>query len=450
MRIELSRYELLALALFTAITVVCASLGWNYYDYMWWLKWVSIANSDGIFRVYSECTPPSCKAPYPPLAIMIFVAIYNLASAIHSYASIAIMKILLVAIPGLAIYAIIRRVHGYRVAILWLFSLPFIAILIALQFDVLLALFLALSLYLFRIRRYRACMAAAALATLVKQSAALVIPVLLLAILKQRGLSEAIKCLAVSLSIILAVVAPFMMYAPTQFIENVIVFHAHRFPQDVSLWAIPVILLKDSAVTIDFLRWGWEIPFLACYILLLAVFMRKELWRVSEGVALCCCTALLLFIAMNKIGNLNYLAWVVPLGLLALGSRGRGNLCISFYLFTSLAIALGFAPYIALLYIPPAVVGKPVFVVEDLRYWNATYILVHSVNPLLIGELSRILGLASTSLEIVPLHLIEFVCDIYALRDELMVLCIAVAQGILTALIAMLINAMEHIHSSAS
>ncbi|MEM1608536.1 MAG: hypothetical protein QXG81_04605, partial [Ignisphaera sp.] len=131
-------------ALIIALLAASLVIGWNYYDIMWWVSWYRIVEKHGpqsIFSIYKLCEAPSCKAPYPPIAVITFVSVYALAMLAPYQVRYIILKLVLVVIPAYIIFRIIKRYRGSEIAMLWLLSLPFLQILFALQFDVLLALF---------------------------------------------------------------------------------------------------------------------------------------------------------------------------------------------------------------------------------------------------------------------------------------------------------------------
>jgi len=79
---------------------------------------------------------------------------------------------------------------------------------------------------------------------------------------------------------------------------------------------------------------------------------------------------------MNKIGNLNYMVWFVPTALLALKRKHITTL----YRLTAMIGLVGALTYAFMLYIPPAAVNAPMFIVEDLAYWNARALIAQSIN----------------------------------------------------------------------
>ncbi|HIP57681.1 MAG TPA: DUF2029 domain-containing protein [Ignisphaera aggregans] len=425
-----------------ALVLLAALVGWNYYDVMWWIEWDSIASRYGVFSVYTHCIPPLCKAPYPPLAILLFLASYRVASPLASlslWISMLILKTLLVILPGLAIYAMLGRYVGRLGAILWLFSLPFLQLVLALQFDVVLALLLLSSAIAFVKRRYLLSGLFIGLAMLVKQSAWVALPILFIAVIASER--KRVLNFLTGLVTALAIAIPFVIQNPAAFLYNVLVFHAMRVPQDLSLWALPTHILGQYVARLWMLRSAWIVPFLACYTALLIYVWRKRLWMKRGGVMIAMSLALLLLIVFGKIGNLNYLVWPLPLAIAGLLPVDRRR-CIAISTMFSLAVIAAQIPYITLLYLVPAILNKPVFVAEDLSFWPSRVIVDFSLNSN-IAE-TPIVKLMNASEKVVMNAINKtvkhVVSELYTVRGMVMAFIAVVAQAILTATTVLLVR----------
>ncbi len=443
----LERHSKIALMLGIAVVTLTALMGWNYYDIMWWIEWDRIASQHGLFSVYAHCIPPLCKAPYPPLAVLVFLASYRFATLVSGsvlWATMLVLKLLLVILPGLAIYLALSRYVSRAAGILWLFSLPFLQIVFALQFDVFLAaLLLASGIALLR-KRYTLAGLFASLAVLVKQSAMVVIPVMLIALIASRnrgGLARFVLGMIPAA----ALIAPFMLYSPAAFLYDVFLFHSTRIPQDLSLWAIPTHILGGYVANIWILKSGWVIPFALSYIALLVYMWRRRLWEERGGILLAMALALLLFIVFGKIGNFNYLVWPLPLAVAGLYFIDRRR-CIEVATLFSIAIVVAHVPYITLLYLVPATLGRPIFVAEDLSFWPSRVILESSLNSNL-AELPLVKVINATNTAIVNTlnkTVKHVVSELYTLRGVLMSLAAVVGQIVLTMTLILMIR-----HSSS-
>ncbi len=445
----LEQHSRTTLILSIVIVALTALAGWNYYDIMWWIEWDRIASQHGIFSIYAHCIPPLCKAPYPPLAILVFLASYRFAAMISGsalWAMMLVLKLLLVIIPGFAIYLILSKYASRAAGILWLFSLPFLQIVFALQFDVLLAALLLASCIAFLRKKYLLSGLFIGLATLIKQSAVVVVPIMLIALIASHSRKE-LAYFILGLVPAAAIAIPFAVYSPVAFVYDVLLFHSTRIPQDLSLWAIPTHLFGERIANLSILKSGWVLPFIATYVALLVYIWRKRLWEKRGGIALAMSLALLLFIIFGKVGNFNYLAWPLPLALAGLYLVDRRT-CIEVATLFSIAIVVAHVPYITLLYLVPATLGKPIFVAEDLSFWPSRVILESSLNSNL-AELPLVKVINATNIVIanaVNKTVKHVMNELYTLRGVLMSLAAIVGQAVLT-MIAILI--VKHSPSSS-
>lgn len=377
-----------ALKLFKILTpiaiIMAMSLGWNYYDVMWWIQWYRVIEEHGIIgvlNIYRFCRLPECKVPYPPLAVLIFIPFYAITTFLPQVLSIILLKMFLVLIPGLIIYMIIKRLRGSDIALTWLLCIPFLQILFALQFDVLVSLLVLLSTYMMLRNRVDKSAVYLALATLVKHVAAIIVPLHVTFLWVTGRRNYVYKYILFYILVAGCIVAPFFIVAPKEFIQHVLLFHSSRAPQDLSLWALPTLFLEDDVAlrqaVIDNL---WVAMFIPCYMLTIYLFYRQLRRPRAESFSvllpLYTSILLLLYITLNKVGNLNYAVWFVPTALIALS---RKHIKVLHILTTVLGI-LGALTYAFMLYIPPASVNAPMFIVEDLMYWNARALLAQSLN----------------------------------------------------------------------
>lgn len=427
--------------------IVSLNLGLNYYDIMWWISWYKIVQSNGIASlpfIYVLCEIPTCKAPYPPLAIIIFVACYTIASLAPQVIRYVIMKVILVVIPAIITFYILKKYRGIDIAILWLLSLPFLQIVLVLQFDVLISMFIMLSTLYFMLNKQHYSALFAALATLIKPIAVIIMPLHIFLLLIKREYRNCIKYLVVSVLTLSIFMAPFFIASPRNFIESTVLFHGARAPQDLSLWAIITVVdesgIVDELKIIDNL---WLAPFLICYsmlfIILYKAYRNREVYSIYMDDAILygivmSALPLLFLIMFNKVGNLNYLIWVVPTSLLALKPRYAKR----FYLLTSLIVLLGSLPYAILLLLAPASANGQVFIVEDLEYWDARALLSQSINYYIIYVLSllRIYITVPSISFLTPteiLRLFSFILlELNNIRKGLLVTVIMISQTLLT------------------
>ncbi|MEM0026805.1 MAG: glycosyltransferase 87 family protein [Ignisphaera sp.] len=440
-----NKHRIYVVALVIALLVASLVIGWNYYDIMWWVSWYRIVEKYGfqsIFSIYKLCGTPSCKAPYPPIAVITFIFVYALAMLAPYQARYMILKLVLVVIPAYIIFRIIKRHRGLEIAMLWLLSLPFLQILFALQFDVLLALFILLSTLYTWSGKYRKAAVSTAIATLIKPIAAVVAPLHMIFIYKKNGAKKALEYAIIAIVTGIAIIAPFVFASGKSFIENVVSFHASRPPQDASPWAIATFVLESNInVYNNFLDNFWMIPFLIAYlstVLGLFIVLRQKPYVSLRFLAISTSILLLLIITFGKIGNTNYIVWIVPTSIMAFECPYLKK----FYVVTSLIVLLVSIPMTGiLLYLAPAVSDKPTFMAEDIDYWDARTLFMQSINYYIIYAISIAQQYSlSPIMIIVPSDVLDSIAYIALLidfRKVLLVSLVIVAQVLLMLLLIM-------------
>ncbi|MEM0501419.1 MAG: hypothetical protein QXU24_04600, partial [Ignisphaera sp.] len=277
------------------------------------------------------------------------------------------------------------------------------------------------------------------LATLIKPVAAIILPLHLFLMLIRREYKACLKYLLTSALLTAILVVPFFIASPSKFIENLVLFHSSRAPQDLSLWAIATVLEESRIVDeLKFINNLWLVPFLICYSISFAILYRaSKKQNIDKSILYGIFMAafpLLLLIMFNKIGNLNYLIWIVPISLLVLNSKHIKK----FYLLTSLIVLLGSLPYAIILLLMPASANIPVFIVEDLSYWDARALIMQSINYYIIYMLTLLQAyiatpLADFSTPAEMLKLFSYILlELNGLRRILLIVVILVSQSLLT------------------
>ncbi|MEM2008776.1 MAG: glycosyltransferase 87 family protein [Ignisphaera sp.] len=424
-------------------------IGWNYYDVMWWIKWYKIVEEHhltGLLNLYRLCRLPDCKVPYPPLAFLIFVSIYAIALLLPALFRPLILKLFLVLIPGLVIYKIMTKLKGKDIGLIWLISIPFLQILFALQFDVIVACMIFVSVYMFLKDRIDISAVALGLATLVKHIAVILLPFYLLVLKLRGGAKNVYRFLFIYLALTGGIILPFFISTPREFIDHVLLFHSSRAPQDLTFWAIPSIILGNNISSVQhYIDNLWLFFFSICYILLFTLFYSQIK---KHGIETSCkllpiyiSILLLLYITMNKIGNLNYMVWFVPTALLALKREHITTL----YRLTATIGLVGALTYAFMLYIPPAAVNAPMFIVEDLAYWNARALIAQSINYYIFYIASVLQSVLAYMASFIYTPT-DFVSEVpifrvlYIHRSAIVVASLMSTQILLTILLVTLIN----------
>lgn len=438
------KQRIVLLLLSAAIILASLNVGMNYYDVMWWIAWFRIVQEHGILsliRIYELCSSPVCKVPYLPLAVLLFTTSYALVTVIPHVIRYVVLKLILVMTPSIIIFHILKRYRGLDIAILWLLSLPFLQILIVLQFDVLIAMLVMLSTLYFLLNKNHYAALFTSLAVLTKPVVAVIVPLHAFAIIIRKEYRELLKYLLVLVITLTVFTVPFFAASPARFIEDTILFHSFRAPQDLSLWAMITVFEEGRiAEELRFIDSLWLVPFLTCYLLLFVI-----LYRVSRTQSLCMdqpalygiitsILPLLFLITFSKVGNLNYIIWIVPTSLLVLNPKYIKR----FNVLMSLIVLLGSLPYAVMLLLVPASTGAPVFIVEDLSYWDARALIVQSINHHIVYSLSLLRAYITTPFTDTPApefmsRVISYtLLEVDSLRKALLVTIIIVSQILLT------------------
>jgi uncharacterized membrane protein len=439
------------LKVFAIAANICALLlGWNYYDVMWWSQWYRIAEVYGLsalLNIYKLCLPPDCKVPYPPLAVISFVLIYALASIFPPLIKMVILKSLIVFLPGLAVYFIIKKLRGSEEALLWISSWPFLQILFAFQFDVMISLFILLSTIAILKNRIGYAAFYISLATMMKHVVGILIPLHLIFLRIARGWKDVAKYLTVCVVTIGAIALPFFVSTPKEFLNQLILFHSTRAPQDLSLWAIATILLENQVEEVKQIVGNlWALFFIVIYMLILYTFWNqlKNQGSLSNQTLLPIFTSiiLLVFISLNKVGNLNYVVWFIPTALAFLNKTHTRTI----YRLTFVLGIVGGLVYTFMLLVPPAAAEASVFIAEDQACWNARAIIAQSLNPYIFSLLSPLFTLYTAYISKPISTPTDFVAEIkvfkllFILRSHIIVSAIMFSQVLLMVIITSMIK----------
>jgi len=346
------------------LLLIVESIYIQYYDVQWWEDWVRIADEKGILYVYS-----APKAGYPPIPILLYVALRRLIRD-DMFLFNVVAKTVFVVVPALVVALIVERESNAVAALLWLLSAPLAVVLLVPQFDVIAALFFTLSVRALTRKRYALSAVFLALSALVKQylALALIIPAIVLGI-RSRDFA---KYLAVFVSVTALCFGPFLAATPQQLIEKVLLFHAGRAPQELSLWALPLAVLGVHGIGVKAYSWIWILQLIIVLCVLYRVsrsFLSisgeaqpEALWRLSA-------LTLLLLVIASKVVGLNYAAWCLPPVLISLSNpEQRSSRRIALVYSLALWAVAAFCG-ISTLY-EYVNYGGYVFLVEDEALWS--------------------------------------------------------------------------------
>ncbi len=370
------RIDWLVVSIFVLYSLVLLGLaisGWNWYDVQWFIKWTHY----DLLHVYNA---PKCA--YFPLTPILFVLLYKSAVWIAKTFALShpiyfirfIVKLPLI-VAAVATAVILYRRGDAVPLVAWIASAAVYSNIWSLQFDLIVGLLLLLSC-LTLTRRPSLAAVLVGLATLFKQAAAICILPHIIVLKLRKSARDIIVYTFTFLAVVLSAVLPYLLVDYASFMQKAILFHAHRMPQDLSIWNVPQILTRFT-VKIPVLSWLWEIPFVVSTLLLTTLFLakgRKVVRELSDVDLTLALTSLFLLVLLfwNKVGNPGYILWALPLLLLLF----RENL-----LYAALVdIATLFADFLYpwILCVPAAVLGKKVFIIEDWKYWPARSLLTNS------------------------------------------------------------------------
>ncbi|ADV65345.1 glycosyltransferase 87 family protein [Desulfurococcus mucosus] len=361
-----------------ALALLLAVSGWNYYDVRYFINyWFDYFKEGRPLDIYSG--PPMAKVAYPPLAVYIFIVPHLIATSLP-YSSIALVRLIdkapLIAAFNM-VYLILRRRYGHTAGNLWLLNYMVYGVIADYQFDLVAVVFLLMGFIYLTERKYTAASVMITLSALVKQLLAVFMVFPLIELFKARDYRGMARVLLVSLGVASVFIAPFMLRNPYGFIGKVLLFHGERYPQNYSLWALPVHLSWYNIASLpSWLTWVWIMPFTLALLILYLYFYRDT--PVGHDSLLgYFALASLLMLVLNKVGNPNYYLWAsVFLAIyIARNIHRTPRRLISLYIFIPLLIGLiaGF-----LIEFTAAVVGDDILMVEDSNWVSAEQLIAWS------------------------------------------------------------------------
>ncbi len=373
-KLFLYKNGLIGLILANIFILVFAPTHWLYYDVRYFIEWVDVIKQHGLLSVYIY----SHKVAYPPIPVIVFTSMHMLASSITSstYLIRLIDKIPLILAFNI-IYYLLRKHYGLSTAYLWIVNYASYLTIFAYQFDLLAVLFLLASFIELtrnnpsplRLGLYNAFY------LLVKQGLVFLAFIPLIYLLKKYGVKPAMKYVLVGLTIGLVFIFPFIIYNPGSFIEKVLFFHSVRYPQELSLWAIPVYLSNFNYTIIPtWYSWLWFPIYLFATIYLLYKFYRCK--QVDDKIVLKYIILLLIvLLVINKVGNENYLVWIIPFLAIFLSLHPEYRDLRLTYITLPVMIGLIFP---LLTYFAAAVAQGSLLIMEDLSHYSAMWLVERS------------------------------------------------------------------------
>jgi len=371
-----TRGFIILLVLSIIFTILVAPTSWNAYDINFFIEWVNVAEQYGLFNVYRYCS----KVAYPPLPILIWIPMYkagvSISNILYGYIDYSILRIITKIPIILFIYGIaylIYRYFGKRPLGYFLLYYGVYAIIAGYQFDAI-AVFGLLASYIFLVQnRPILTGVSCSLALLTKHALAAIFPYLLIVYWRRNGSKATIKFLLTIILFGSIIILPFFITDPSSFLSKVLIFHSQRYPQLLSIYAIPLYIVHYNYWLLpDFITWMWIIPYITIYIILLLLLSTS---RCNRNCILLGYTSLIItMILLNKVGNTNYQLWYVPF-LAIFISKYNSKFMKALYII--LPIITIFLHDFMTLY-SAAVVHGQYFITEDLRYYDAENLVLQS------------------------------------------------------------------------
>lgn len=376
------KYYILLIILVFSILFFIAPSSWQYDDVKYFIEWYDTALEYGILQVYRFAS----KVAYPPLSVLFFISFYGIALSFNNDNILfirLITKIPLI-VSFFAILHIIYRNKGFKGALLWSMCYAGYGVLISYQFDLITGLFLLLS-YLYIVRDKPVYSAIAfSIAVLTKQMVVLLAPIYIIYFIK-KGLKDSVKKFIVtSILVLVIIILPFFLVDPIKFIDKVILFHANRLPQALSLYTIPLYITDYRYWLIpSFITYIWLPIFLVFYIMEIYLSYHLDYSINGDKKLLYMITLVLIsMVFLNKVGNPQYYLWFAPfIPLIAINNNGRDDRLL--YYSYIMAPIFSMVIYTIVFKYSAAVVSGFLFVPEDMAYIDAYRMFINSIkgNP---------------------------------------------------------------------
>ncbi|MET1159903.1 MAG: hypothetical protein ABWW65_02985 [Thermoprotei archaeon] len=394
-----SRNGTLLLVLMNVYLFIIMPFSWLYYDIRYYLEWVKIALSRGIEILFIKpplslfpfimCIPPgildiytyATKASYPPIPIILFITTHSIATFFTNILPLVrIIDKLPLVIAFNVTYYILRKHYGWKTATFWILGQYLFMTIYSYHTDLLVAMFLVLSYISYEKGNNILATIYLVLASMIKPIVVIIGLLYLLDLLRKEKYRDILTVLAVGLLTTLAILAPFLKNDPVSLIYKAFLFHTNRYPQEYSLWAIPIYVLNyDFTLIPPLLTWIWMPGYLLFLAYVLIHFWLKG-FREKHYLVKYIILVLLVTILCNKVGNPNYFTWVTPFIAIyaSLKDLLKDKYFVMLYILVSFLMVY-VAPFTT--FYTAFIVQKSVFIIEDLTYYSATGLAQYSFDP---------------------------------------------------------------------
>jgi len=288
----------------------------------------------------------------------------------------------------------LKKYYGWRAGVLWLLSgFPYLTI-STYHVDILVALLLLLSI-VYLVRKNNVVLAGVflALAGLIKPLVAVTGLVHVVYLLRKAGFKNATAFITAGLATAILISAPFLYIDVRAFLAKAVFFHGERYPQEYSLWAIPIYAVNYNMELIpSWLKYAWLPVYAGVLTLLVKRLASGREFSEERLIGYTLISLIASFLAI-KIGNITYFTWAVPLiaAYAAINRLYRDEQFMLLYIFTSLALTV-LAPFTT--FYSAYVVQGSVYIIEDLSYYSVVDLVHKSVDEItiqyILGEYFRV------------------------------------------------------------
>jgi len=326
--------------------VYLSPYSWLYYDVgFYMLPWLEgMENGQMLYR--------DLTCNYPPLFPFLLYSFYEIAPVDQINWLRIFLRFPLIIFFLLIGFLLYKTTRDKRASRRWLLNWWSITVICTLyQFDVIPTFFVLLSLYL--LERGKAMLSGLSLAigTMFKFYPIILLPLMLI-YTRKKG-----KFLIPFLIACLLIALPFIFLCFESLYENVLGFHGNRFPQELSIYHT-VLLGNHYTYFPSQLTWIWLFPFVSVYPFLIKYFSKTKGLSLYEGAVL----ILLLFLLLSKVSNPNFALWIFPM-LFILKKRSYVTM-----------MEVPIFAWNILNWLPFVTLRKPIFIVQDLRYYDSYWL----------------------------------------------------------------------------
>jgi len=346
----------------------------NWYDVHYFDQWYKQYLKTGLLSVYSNCP----KVHYPPLAVVFYIGLRSLTvNAFHTtslWITVYAFKAVLIFCYVILCLLIVRE-FKWPIAQWGVLSVPAGSVIWGVQFDVIIALLTFVALE----RAWKGKPLSSGLALAAASGFKFVPGILLFPITAvmwvKHGKKSLIPLLTSFFGLTIVVWGPFFLYDPHAFLWQVFEFHMYRIPQDLTIFNLPIAIHRWKITYTAFMLGkisGWALIAGTLALGLYPFFKKQKVEKMIKDLGAkytvigLSAPLMLWFLLTTKVGNPYYITWsylsIFPLVCNVIHPLPVAMIdAVAFYYPASL--------------MPAAILGKKIFIAEDLK-WESTTKLI--------------------------------------------------------------------------